>query len=926
MNVVQEEIKEATAIATTAEATTTTTTRNESPAASSFSLRLRQLKQTVNKATAEALQQSKVAGIQRLSNYENNDQQNNNNDDVDDNASFHLGMELFGPEPAEVERRLQDDLKRLETQVQALLQAKQQQQENRHYNNNNNNNENNNNNKNTAQHQQQLEQQHDVLKLQFKIRFLQLCSQTRAGLDESRTLLVAPPLPQVHDPDNDPLVQSMHRWLEAHEAIQQARDMIVQQQQQQQQSSSSSLMAALDMVTHLEAQCLRHKVDIVAQAKILWQASIELAPQTLSVRVQTAPLNSAYAVLERLWLEQTHHESSHQYQQRRGSTALLDVLRKFVQTLHEQCFQPELDQWLLSANEATTTTKRTRKWQFQETTDRSSSSNNSHSLPSTTTSSVALPSGPIRRLEWSLDEQAFDVTEPIQTAANQDPSDRLAPWKDTFEFMQRILCFTAEHVLLKRDTLCAMVGRRLFGKPQAIPSALNLELFGIESRRLGDDHGILMEPLLACLQATCIPDRLESSQLQDQLQASAETLREIIDPFLASMTTCGFLTAESDPRLANFVSTLEQQYVENRRRLILNQARHLLIKNDYHNTVTVGVDVPYGKDERLGITDGMAVFQLHKCSISDTAYQLMKLCRDTMDESVAQPVIPDKDSPLAVLPAALYRSAREGLDLFRSIIPVTHGYEIKNLPRTAAILHNDCVYLAHHCLTLGLEYKDRFPEVTPDDARGTLLRQTCFFVDMVPLFRDLADRALGDMLDLQANQIVEIVEPRIPIFGEALRSDDIVVEWSDAEAALAAATYHLRHVYQAWEPILSRDILSRSMWFLADVIFTLFLDQVTKAKDISMNAGQFVRTLFQKATHDIQTLLGGEDADTSKSRTWDRFTVIGRLMDMSLADVLVALSDGMFRSVSGPELCHLITATFQPSPKRQQVLDLLASH
>mgnify|MGYP006300592767 CR=1 FL=1 len=159
----------------------------------------------------------------------------------------------------------------------------------------------------------------------------------------------------------------------------------------------------------------------------------------------------------------------------------------------------------------------------------------------------------------------------------------------------------------------------------------------------------------------------------------------------------------------------------------------------------------------------------------------------------------------------MYRTARETLDLFRAIIPATQGYEIKNVPRTAAIFHNDCVFLAHHCLTLGLEYKDKYPPTTEADAGGKLLRQTCMFVDMVPLFRDLAERSLGDMLELQASQIAELVGQRLSVFGDSLQSNEIVIEWSEAETGLTAGLYHLRHLLQAWQSVLSKDILNLSL-------------------------------------------------------------------------------------------------------------------
>lgn len=140
---------------------------------------------------------------------------------------------------------------------------------------------------------------------------------------------------------------------------------------------------------------------------------------------------------------------------------------------------------------------------------------------------------------------------------------------------------------------------------------------------------------------------------------------------------------------------------------------------------------------------------------------------------------------------------------------------------------------------------------------------------------------------------------------------------------MTAAMYHLRHLYQAWKPVLSSDILARCMWYLSDVVFTLFVDQVTRARDISTGACQFINSLFLKTSDETKLLMGGDPAG---SQLWDKFTAIGRFMDMSLKEIQVALSDGVFRSMTGPELTRLIMATFDDSPKRQAVINILPSN
>jgi centromere/kinetochore protein ZW10 len=266
------------------------------------------------------------------------------------------------------------------------------------------------------------------------------------------------------------------------------------------------------------------------------------------------------------------------------------------------------------------------------------------------------------------------------------------------------------------------------------------------------------------------------------------------------------------------------------------------------------------------------------------------------------------------------------LSLFRSIIPASHGREVAHLPRTAAVLHNDAVFLAHHCLTLGLEYREKFPPVAEDDARGKLLKQTCIFVDMVPLFRELADTSLGDMLELQKHQLSEIVGSRITYFGRGLQSDESLHEWSEAETALAAGIYHLRHLAQAWRPILAPSVFLRSMGYLADVLFALYLSQVTTATDISPNACQFTCALFHKASVDIAGLLQTKDDVSKYASEWGHFEAVGKFMELNhVSEVEQALSSGVFRHVASQELARLVQARYGESPRKRALLNMLSS-
>lgn len=521
--------------------------------------------------------------------------------------------------------------------------------------------------------------------------------------------------------------------------------------------------------------------------------------------------------------------------------------------------------------------------------------------------------------------------------------------------LRRILTFVQSKMLLERESLCRLVGTQLFGQPNAAPNSLgggsdgclNLEAFGLESNLLGEgDRGVLMVGLVEYLERHCLDDGDHAPISGRDLKHVKVFQKELIActvPFCKDMVMKQLMERDPPPKLVTFCKNYAKEFVNHRRRVLLNRARDILIENDYHNTVVVGeVELRDGEVEHYNYKDaGLEVFKLPKSSISDTAHKIMAMVRQTMDEAVdvatemaaaARDTTSERDGTasaddaLKFLPPILYKTARELFTLFRSIIPASHGREVAHVPRTAAVLHNDCVFLAHHCLTLGLEYKEKFPPpVDEDDARGKLVKQMCIFVDMVPLFRELADTSMGDMLDLQKRQLADIVGSRITYFGQSLRSDDPLHEWSEAETALEAGAYHLRHLSQAWKPILAYSVFLRSMGYLSDVILTLYLRQVTAATSISSNARHFTCALFQKATAELSGLL--ETPKPAKyASEWGHFVALGKLFEMKqLSQLEQALSSGAFRNVGGQELARLIQAGFPDSPQRRALLKGLAS-
>jgi hypothetical protein len=153
----------------------------------------------------------------------------------------------------------------------------------------------------------------------------------------------------------------------------------------------------------------------------------------------------------------------------------------------------------------------------------------------------------------------------------------------------------------------------------------------------------------------------------------------------------------------------------------------------------------------------------------------MALTRQTMDEATAP--IPRGDEHLTSS-LHLYRTAREILDLFRAIIPTVFENEVGNIPRTAAVLP---AMIASTLLIIALlldwSTKRKFPPTTsPEDIEGRRYAKRACLSIWSQSFSELADQAMGDMLEKQYGQIHEIVGSRVTILGASLKSNESLSE------------------------------------------------------------------------------------------------------------------------------------------------------
>uniref|UniRef100_A0A673KB47 Centromere/kinetochore protein zw10 homolog n=1 Tax=Sinocyclocheilus rhinocerous TaxID=307959 RepID=A0A673KB47_9TELE len=93
----------------------------------------------------------------------------------------------------------------------------------------------------------------------------------------------------------------------------------------------------------------------------------------------------------------------------------------------------------------------------------------------------------------------------------------------------------------------------------------------------------------------------------------------------------------------------------------------------------------------------------------------------------------------------LFYTVRNIFHLFYDVVPTYHKDNFLKLPHLAAIQHNNCMFIAHHLLTLGFQFKPHLP----------LKDGVAYFVDLVPGFRRLGARCFVAQMNVQKAEMLE---------------------------------------------------------------------------------------------------------------------------------------------------------------------------
>lgn len=302
---------------------------------------------------------------------------------------------------------------------------------------------------------------------------------------------------------------------------------------------------------------------------------------------------------------------------------------------------------------------------------------------------------------------------------------------------------------------------------------------------------------------------------------------------------------------------------------------------------------------------------LPACRISESVQQLMELALNTLCEAVGS-------STQCAL--QLFFTVRNIFQLFYDVVPTYHKENLLKFPHLAAIQHNNCMYLAHHLLTLGHHFRAHLPQ--------PLSEGVATFVDMVPGFRKLGAQCFLAQMNVQRAELLE----RLSTAHNFCNLDD-EDNYIAASKAVRQVIHQLKQLGTVWQDVLPVSIYCKAMGNLLNTAITEVIAKIMMLEDISSEDGEHLHTLCQTIIEEgplVFIPLAEENKNKKYQeevplyvKKWGTFKELVIVLRANLQEIVDRWADGkgpLALEFSSSEVKNLIRALFQNTERRAVAL------
>ncbi|CAG5132537.1 unnamed protein product [Candidula unifasciata] len=421
--------------------------------------------------------------------------------------------------------------------------------------------------------------------------------------------------------------------------------------------------------------------------------------------------------------------------------------------------------------------------------------------------------------------------------------------------------------------------------------------------------GWLLHLLKTTVLAKAVPSSAKDLEGFSQVIAATRLLQD-------QLLALGFIQADN-LALMDYVQNVNFLFANKKSQATLEQA-HTLMTSDLHEHVAVAEDKPSGewppltpggvkKGERMELAGDQKLsdntLRMPRCRISENIQTLMTLAYDTLHEAT-------ESSPECA--TQMFYAVRSLFELFYHVVPTHHIQQFENFPQVAALHHNNCMFIAHHLLTLGHQFAPKLP--LPDNKT---------YVDLIQKIRHSGVQVFVFQVNQQHDLLLQYLDG-----AEGFASVDKDMNFAVANKAVKQVLLQLSHLHKIWKPVLPVAVYKRAMGKLIGCVVEKVSYSITSLEDIAQEAAHRLTQLLAPLEQESGEFMTwpGEVASAELLRHvpgWVRLTELKFMLGANLSAISDRWAEGMGPlavSFSPVEVKQLIRALFQNTDRRATIL------
>ncbi|EDV29406.1 uncharacterized protein TRIADDRAFT_51689 [Trichoplax adhaerens] len=453
------------------------------------------------------------------------------------------------------------------------------------------------------------------------------------------------------------------------------------------------------------------------------------------------------------------------------------------------------------------------------------------------------------------------------------------------------------------------------------------------------DDTKVSKPLLSILGLIIWPT-LSKSIIEEYLAASIPTSFSELENYaeISNQTTLfeytlkglGYLEETIDT-LTDYTKHVNMNFANKQVQDLLVTARDLL-KSDLYNTQQTQISPDKALFDEWSQPDDSALKELHQidenaatenpktlemslflfpqCRVSTNICELMSLAYETLQEAV-------KSTPDCAI--QLFYATRNMFDLYLEVTPAYHKMNLETIPQLSALHYNNCMYVSHHLLTLGAEFRDHLP---PPLSNGAAT-----FVDIVPFLRSSGQQCLSQQLQRQ-EQIIKNCLNSTASWNEIAENN----RSNDISQHLEQAFHQLNHLSRVWFDVLPIKLCMKLIEDLTNTLIVDVVNKIVQIEDISEDDGHLIHDLLELTKSKILELYSGiikndDNLDQEISNHvsgWNKLSELALILAFNLKGIVERWNtpqSTLSAAFTAPEVHSLIRALFQNTKQRSTAIN-----